>query len=146
MASFTGEGVAFTYPKSWSYAFGRTTAPIVDYDVFLWLSTQPLHDPCVVNGNSTTCTSASDGLSRGGVLVRWEHVFPPIVRKPGPGRHVHIGGRPARLIVRRAAVVATIFVSRHDVVRMTATLRAPHLRENRGRVLRMLETLRFVSA
>jgi hypothetical protein len=144
---YAGDGISFWYPAAWKYSFGPTSAPVLHYDVFLWLSTQPLHDPCTYTAlgdgtGETQCTTASDGLGPGDVLVDFENL--PFLRPlPHAGRRVSFGGHAARLLVRGGKIDAYIVRAPRALVHVSATCVAPGVRANEQRVLRMLRSIRF---
>ena len=67
LETYRGHGITFTYPASWRHRhrgfYSDMTSPIVD------LGTQPMVDPCVHSGNSTSCWFPVRHLDRGGVVV-----------------------------------------------------------------------------
>lgn len=92
-AVFQDSEIRFEYPTNWTvavYPGHRRLRPIA------YLSTAPMHDPCVRTAVSTSCDGLPvDSLGPDGILVMWMWLFPPgLVHRP-EGEDVDIGGRQA---------------------------------------------------
>jgi hypothetical protein len=132
-------GVSFDYPAGWSYVQEGTAAFTLHYQPIVFVSTQPLRDPCTANA----CESAlASPLQPGGIFLEWEWAYraPRVHWRP----NTTIAGRPALVQIDRSGpveVVSALFTRRG--LAMTATLRAPGLRLHERQVRAMLASLRF---
>lgn len=105
----TSTQVRFAYPESWHSL--RYTTPGLLTRSMIYLSTEPLSDPCVSTkegaAEAITCDWPITGLGENGVLAEWD-----VGGKPGwqlsavSGARAKVGGRPARIETGASGPVA----------------------------------------
>jgi hypothetical protein len=146
---YSNELIAFSHPRSWDpYDF----PPVFHWRPIVYLSTQPLHDPCQRNPESTRCAWPVDRLGPRGVLASWWVGY----RTPGfkfsrlPGTRIVVGGRTAKLISARPGICRQIGGEETITVRVSkpgldfqACLRGPGLRSKERQVRALLGTTIF---
>jgi len=154
LATYNSNGLSFRHPAAWKeYPF--RWAGELHFQPIVYLSTQPVHDPCSTKGDTTTCGLPIRHLRPGGVLVVWQnpYVFPGATLGSA-GAPMRVGGRPARRtttsggVCRRVGADRTIDVlikSRPtpNLIEATACLRGPNLAQNARRVNALLASTRF---
>jgi hypothetical protein len=153
MQRFSGNvgDLSFQHPRAWHetrYAVKSSSSSLLVY-----LSTAPLHDPCVRRGGMTTCGRPLAKLRPNGVVVSWSAAgFPigPNIRHP----NATIGGRSAELEITRPGrgpctgmgqdetVTAVIARFPGNLYEMVACLRGPNLARNEALVRQMLASTR----
>jgi hypothetical protein len=128
LAHFSGGGIEFDYPSSWSHRHPGilqhfAASPVID------LSTQPMGDPCTTNGAKTTCTLMPiHRLRPGGVVVAWTMLASLPVRVPHLPKGIRVRiTRPGycRTIGGDESVSATVTVRRRMTYSVGACLRGP---------------------
>ena len=68
LARYSNSFLSFSHPASWKeYPF--RWAGELHFRPMVYLSTQPVHDPCSTKGNTTSCGFPVGRLQPGGVLV-----------------------------------------------------------------------------
>ena len=85
--------LSFSHPAAWK-AYPFRWAGELHYRPMVYLSTQPVQDPCSTKGNATSCGFPLQQLEPGGVLVTWNASDPPALAF-GPGTRIRIDGRQA---------------------------------------------------
>lgn len=152
-ATYRDSEVSFRHPAAWK-AYPFRWAGELHFRPSVYLSTQPVHDPCRTSGNSTVCGLPLRHLRPGGVLVVWQVLGLP-GSGLGPGARIRVGGRPAAQVTTRTGICRTIGADRTiDVVvetsprpsnftEVTACLRGPQLAQNERRVDALLASTRF---
>jgi hypothetical protein len=95
LAKYSSSGLSFSYPVAWTAYPGKHAE--LHFDPLVYLSTQPVHDPCSTHGNETTCGLPVAHLQPGGVLVVWQ-VYGIPATGLGPGTRIRVGGHPASLV------------------------------------------------
>lgn len=147
--------LSFTHPAAWKeYPFrwdgGLHFRPLV------YLSTQPVHDPCSMQGNALSCGFPVGRLRPGGVLVTWNTSNPPSA-KLGAGSRLSVDGHPARRVVTANGICRSIGADRTIAVliqtqplpspltEVTACLRGPGLARAKRSVDAMLASATFSS-
>jgi hypothetical protein len=153
-ATFSNADVSFRHPAPWK-AHPFTWRGELHFHPMLYLSTQPVRDPCRTQGQTVTCGWPVERLRPGGVLVSLENRGAPgwsIDAQPGTA--FAVGGRAAkRRVYRPGACGAIGGQATVDVVvasplpdnwtELVACLRGPRLAANEQRVQRLLASLRF---
>jgi len=156
LSKYAGSYLSFTYPAAWT-AYPFRWAGGLHFQPMVYLSTQPVHDPCSTRGNETTCGFPVGQLQPGGVLVVWQTNGIPATAL-GPGRPMRVGGHPARLVstengqCRRIGADRTIDVAIETspppsaFIYLTACLRGPNLAQNETYVKALLASTHFLSS
>ena len=104
VCGFDDGNLAFDYPAAWASAKFQVVSSFST--LLVYLSTEPLFDPCVRQTNldgssSVTCRSPVGHLGDGGVLVEWgAWGFPGWTFDRTRGRLIRAGGREATLEVQ----------------------------------------------
>jgi len=104
--------VTFTYPTSWSATVWKED--VLHFDPMVYVGTgRRQHDPCRTSataaGTATRCGWPVGALAPNGVLVKWENRGFPGARIAGfPGTTLSVGGRIARLSVKRPGVCRSL--------------------------------------
>jgi hypothetical protein len=155
LVTYSNSVLSFTHPAAW-VAYPFVWAGELHFRPLLYLSTQPLHDPCSTRGNTTACGFPVRRLQPGGVLVTWNASNPPSTAL-GPGARMRVGGHLARRIdtaggmCRRIGADRTIDVLVQTeplpspLTEFTACLRGPGLARSERRVDALLASARFLS-
>jgi hypothetical protein len=157
LAKYANGFLAFRHPAEWkAYPFHWSGG--LHFQPMVYLSTQPVHDPCTTNGNTTTCAWPVKRLQPDGVLVAWENRgFPGWRLGTQPGTSMRIGGRPAKRITRsggacraigadRTTEVAIASPQQDNWTEVTACVRGPHLLANQRRLDALLASTRFLTS
>jgi hypothetical protein len=96
-ACYTRREISFVYPKTWQAMpeqFAATKRTLV------YLSTDPLHDPCQRTPSLITCHFPIDSIGPNGVFAYWlEGRWSVLAVRRAPGTPTRIGGRPARVAI-----------------------------------------------
>lgn len=153
-ATFTSSYLSFRHPAAWTtYPF--KWAGELHFRPLLYVSTQPVRDPCRTKGKTVTCTWPVDRLRPGDVLITLENRgFPGWSLDDAPGRPLRVGGRPAKHSIERpgdcGAIggevtigVAVASPLPDNYTELTACLSGPKLAANERRVSALLASLRF---
>ena len=154
LQNYSGSGLSFSYPAAWT-AYPGSQAEL-HYQPLVYVSTQPVHDPCSTKGNVTSCGFPVDRLKPGGVLAVWLRYGVPAMSL-GPGPRIRVGGHPATFVDKRGGECRKIGADRtiQAVVQtspppaaftyLTACLRGPGTAENARRVKALLASTKFLS-
>jgi len=149
---FSRAFLSFTHPAAWKAS--TPPAQEIHFNPLVYLSTQPVHDPCTTSGNETTCGFPVTQLEPGGVLVSWLYGGPPAFSL-GPGKQTRVGGRPASRVETAGGMCRSIGADRTiDVtialrplpsapLQFTACLRGPGLTQSEAGVDALLASTRF---
>jgi hypothetical protein len=152
VVKYSDSFLSFTHPAEW-----KAYSPQVHelhFNPLVYLSTQPMHDPCTTSGNTTSCGFPVKQLEPGGVLVGWVDEGLPACTL-GSGKRTRIGGRPAVRtdtaggICRRIGADRTIDVRVElrplpsPLLELTACLREPGVAQATSRVDALLASTRF---
>jgi hypothetical protein len=138
LATYSGHGVAFSYPASWRYRnrgfYSNMTSPVID------LATQPTRDPCVAH----TCWFPVRHLRQGGVVVMWETAGAMIdpAHLPAPGVHVKVVRGGCRALGGEEELIAQIVLHSGRIYEATACLRGPGLAAHDREARAMLASAR----
>lgn len=155
LVQYSSSGLSFTHPAAWkAYPF-RWTGEL-HFRPLVYLSTQPVHDPCSTQGSTTSCGFPVGQLEPGGVLVTWNASNPPAIGL-GPGARTQVGGREARRVDTAGGMCAGIGADRtidvliktrplpSTLTELTACLRGPGLAQAEQSVDALLASTRFLS-
>lgn len=155
LVQYSSSVLSFTHPATWK-AYPFRWPGELHFRPLVYLSTQPVHDPCSTKGNTTTCGFPVPRLEPGGVLITWNASAPPAMGL-GTGTRTRVGGRPATRVdaagglCRRIGAERTIDVLVETtplpstLTEFTACLRGPGLAQNVRRVDALLASTKFVS-
>jgi hypothetical protein len=153
--TYSNSFLTFTHPAAWK-AYPFRWAGGLHFSPMVYLSTQPVHDPCSTKGNTTSCGLPVGQLRPGGVLVTWNASGPPALAL-GPGTRVRVGGRPARRVETAGGICRSIGADKTIDVRIqtsplpspltefTACLRGPGLAQAEQSVDALLASTQFPS-
>jgi hypothetical protein len=146
--------LTFSHPASWTPARYEVVSSFSS--AIVYLSNQPLHDPCTrrhLPGGALeiTCGHPITQLVPGGVLIEWTREgFPGWKLSRAPGVPQRIAGRPSRLDVRRPGrcanlgadetILASISRSSGNGYQLLACLRGPGLAGSERQVRQLLAT------
>jgi hypothetical protein len=156
LVRYSDSSLSFSHPAAWkAYPFrwdgGLHFRPLV------YLSTQPVHDPCSMQGNTLSCGFPVGRLGPGGALVTWNASSPPATGL-GPGSRIRVGGRPARRVDTAGGICRSIGADRTINVliqtsprpstptEFTACLRGPGLAQAEKSVDALLASTKFSSS
>jgi hypothetical protein len=155
VVKYSSPTLSFTHPVAWK-AYPFQWPGELHFRPLVYLSTQPVHDPCSTQGNTTTCGFPVQSLQPGGVLVTWNASNPPAVGL-GSGSQIRVGGRSARRVDSAGGMCRSIDADRtidvliatrqlpSTLTEFTACLRGPGLAENMQRVDALLASTKFLS-
>ena len=124
LATYSNSLLSFSHPAAWkAYPFRWAGEP--HFQPMIYLSTQPVQDPCSTKGNTTSCGFPVKQLEPGGVLATWNASNPPAIALP-PGSRTQVGGRVARRVDMPGGICRSIGADRTvDVLIETRPLPAP---------------------
>jgi hypothetical protein len=155
LVKYSNSFLSFSHPASWKeYPF--RWAGELHFRPMLYLSTQPVHDPCSTKGNTTSCGFPVGQLQPGGVLVTWNASNPPAVGV-WPGSPITVDGREARRVDADGGICRGIGADRtvdvliqtrpspSTLTEMTACLRGPGLAQEEKSLNALLASTRLAS-
>jgi hypothetical protein len=154
LVTYENSLLSFSHPAAWT-AYPFRWAGELHFRPMVYLSTQPLHDPCSTQGNTTTCGFPVGHLRPGGVLVTWQASGPTAVAL-GPGTRIRVGGRLARRVSTADGVCRSIGADRtidvlvetsplpSTLTEFTACLRGPGLAQEEKSVQALLASTKFI--
>jgi hypothetical protein len=152
LTKYSDQFVSFSYPSAWT-AYAPKGPTELHFHPLVYLSTQPVGDPCVVQGNETSCDWPIKHLDPGGVLALWQIPYQPAM--PGavvhPGTKIEVGGHPAWVQngaggdCRRIGADRTINVDMANGLELTVCLRAPGVAQAEKSVNALLASVQFAS-
>lgn len=149
---YSSSFLSFTHPTAWKAATPHSHE--LHFNPLVYLSTQPVHEPCTTSGNETTCGFPVSQLEPGGVLVGWLYGGPPAFSL-GPGKQIRVGGRPASRVDTAGGMCRQIGADRtidvaielrplpSSLLQFTACLRGPGLAQSESDVDALLASTRF---
>ena len=153
-ATFTNSYLSFRYPTTWStYPFKWSGE--LHFHPMLYVSTQPVRNPCRTQSQTVVCGWPVDELDPGGILITLENRGAPgWSLGDAAGKAFRVGGRPARRNVDRPGSCGAIGGEETvdvDVAspqpgnwtELLACLRGPRLGSNEHRVDALLRSVRF---
>jgi hypothetical protein len=152
---YSNSFLSFSHPAAWkAYPFHWDGE--LHFRPLVYLSTQPVHDPCAMQGNAISCGFPLGQLQPGGVLVTWNASSPPAMSL-GPGSRIQVGSHPARRVETNKGICRSIGADRTiDVLiatrplpstptEFTACLRGPGLAQAEKSVDALLASTQFHS-
>lgn len=154
-ATFANSYLSFRHPAAWT-AYPFRWSGELHFHPMLYLSTQPVRDPCHTQQTATVCAWPVGRLQPGGVLVTMENRgFPGLSLSRFDGASLRVGGRAAKRSVTRPGACAAIggdvtidvvvaSPQPSNVTEFTACLRGPGLTPNEQRVDSLLASTRFL--
>ena len=155
LATYSNSLLSFSHPAAWK-AYPFHWVGEMHYRPLVYLSTQPVQNPCSSKGNTTSCGFPVKQLAPGGVLVTWNASDPPATTL-GPGSRVKVGGRQAARVDSAGGLCRSIGGDRTiDVLiatsplpstptEFTACLRGPGLAQQEKSVTALLDSTKFAS-
>jgi hypothetical protein len=156
LAKYSNGFLSFSHPAAWQASPFRWTGEL-HFQPMLYVSTQPVHDPCRTKGDATVCAWPVHRLQPDGVLITWENRGAPAWSLDSqPGSVLQVGGRSAKRLATRpgdcSAIggdltieVAIAQPQPDNWTEATACLRGPDLAENESRVDALLASTQFLS-
>jgi hypothetical protein len=154
LAHFSDYQLSFDYPAAWVVGQYDDTSSFSSLKAFL--STEPLHDPCVRTPSSISCGNPIVQLAPNGILVGWwRRSWPGWTFDPGAGEAVHVAGEPATLEVTQSGETGDMVCDRYMVVKipdqpansnwteMDACLRGPDLAASQAQIEAMLRSVQW---
>ncbi len=154
-AEYANSFLSFSHPAAWK-AYPFRWGGELHFRPMVYLSTQPVQDPCSTKGNTTSCGFPVGQLQPGGVLVTWNASNPPALRL-GPGSRIQVDGREARRVDTAGGICHSIGADRtvdvliqtrplpSTLTEMTACLRGPGLAQEETSVDALLASTKFAS-
>jgi len=155
LVTYRSDGLSFRHPAAWT-AYPFRWAGELHFRPLVYLSTQPVHDPCSTQGNTTSCGLPVRHLRPGGVLVIWQVNGIPAMGL-GPGERINVGGHRGTRVVTPSGICKEIGADRtmqvavqtsptpSPLTYLTACLRGPNLAQNERRVDALLASTRLSS-
>src|SRR6478736_1035012 len=155
LVTYSNSLLSFSHPAAWK-AYPFHWAGELHFRPMVYLSTQPVQDPCSAKGSTTSCGFPVKQLQPGGVLVTWNASTPPATAL-GPGSRIRVDGREARRVdtaggmCRRIGADRTIDVLVQTrplpspLTEFTACLRGPGLAQAEKSVDALLSSTKFRS-
>lgn len=156
LEQYTDRYLSFSRPAAWTAYAYRWNNPGLHFNPLVYLSTQPLQNPCTTHGTTTTCGFPVRQLEPGGVLASWEFNEVPLT---GPikltGKRIQVDGRPAavqetaggqcRSIGADRTIETTVELGPDSLIVLTACLRGPGLAEAEKSIDALLASTKFRS-
>jgi hypothetical protein len=155
LVTYSNSLLSFNHPAAWQ-AYPFRWAGELHYRPMVYLSTQPVQDPCSTNRNTTSCGFPVKQLEPGGVLVTWNASNPPAMAL-GPGSRIQVDGHVARRVDTAGGMCRSIGADRTvDVLiptrplpsppaEFTACLRGPGLAQEEKSITELLNSTKFAS-
>jgi hypothetical protein len=155
LVTYSNSLLSFSHPAAWK-AYPFRWAGELHFRPMVYLSTQPVQDPCSTKGNTTSCGFPVKQLEPGGVLVTWNASTPPAMAL-GPGSRIRVDGREARRVDTAGGMCRSIGADRTINVliattplpstptQFTACLRGPGLAHEEKSVEALLASTQFAS-
>jgi hypothetical protein len=155
LVTYSNSLLSFSHPAAWK-AYPFRWAGELHFRPMVYLSTQPVQDPCSTKGSTTSCGFPVKQLEPGGVLVTWNASNPPAIAL-GPGSRIQVDGRQARRVDAAGGMCHSIGADRTiDVLiptrplpstptEFTACLRGPGLAQEEKSVDALLASTKFAS-
>jgi hypothetical protein len=156
LVAYRGSELSFRHPGTWK-AYPFRWAGGLHFQPMVYVSTQPVEDPCRTKGTTTMCAWPIRRLQPGGVLIAWENRgFPGWSLRTQPGANIRVGGRSAKFLATRPGACSaiggnlTIEVAiasplPDNWTEVTACLRGPHLAQSERSVDALLASTQFLS-
>jgi hypothetical protein len=153
LVQYSSSVLSFTHPAAWK-AYPFRWAGGLHFQPLVYLSTQPVHDPCSTRESTTSCGFPVDRLQPGGVLLTWNASSPPATGLAA-GSRIRVDGHPARRVDSTDGICRKIGADRTIEVlvqtrplpstptELTACLRGPGLEQEEQNVDALLASTRF---
>lgn len=157
LVKFANDYLTFRHPATWK-AYPFRWGGELHFQPMLYVSSQPVQNPCRTNGNATVCKWPVRQLRPDGVLIAWENRgFPGWSLRTQPGESIRIDGRSAKRASARPGACAAIggdltievAIARplaSNWTEATACVRGPHLAANERRLDALLASTRFLAS
>jgi hypothetical protein len=157
LETYANSFLSFTHPADWT-AYPFRWAGALHFQPMLYVSSQPVHDPCRTKGSTTACAWPLRRLRPNGVLITWENRgFPGFALASQPGSAIRVGGRSAKRLAARPGACAAIGgnltieyaiaqPTADNWTEATACVRGPDLAQNERRVDALLASTQFRSS
>jgi hypothetical protein len=155
LVTYSNSLLSFSHPAAWK-AYPFRWAGELHFRPMVYLSTQPVQDPCSNKGSTTLCGFPVNELEPGGVLVTWNASGPPAMALRS-GRQVRVDGHPARRVDTAGGMCRGIGADRtvdvliqtsplpSTLTEFTACLRGPGLAQAEKSVETLLASTKFAS-
>jgi hypothetical protein len=155
LVQYSNSVLSFSHPAAWK-AYPFRWAGELHFRPLVYLSTQPVHDPCSTKGNTTSCGFPVGQLEPGGVLVTWNASNPPAIAL-GAGTRIQVDGHAARRVDTDGGMCSSIGADRtidvliettplpSTLTELTACLRGPGLAQAEQSVDALLASTKFLS-
>jgi hypothetical protein len=152
---YSNSSLSFSHPAAWK-AYPFRWGGELHFRPMVYLSTQPVQDPCSTKGNTTSCGFPVGQLQPGGVLVTWNASNPPSMGL-GPGSRIKVDGREARRVDTAGGICRSIGADRtvdvliqtrplpSTLTEMTACLRGPGVAQEQKSLDALLASTKFAS-
>jgi hypothetical protein len=153
--TYSNSSLSFSHPAAWK-AYPFHWGGELHFRPMVYLSTQPVQDPCSTKGNTTSCGFPVGQLRPGGVLITWNASNPPAIAL-GPGSRIQVDGHEARRVKTGGGICRSIGADRtvdvliqtrplpSTLTEMTACLRGPALAREEKSVDALLASTKFAS-
>jgi hypothetical protein len=153
LVRYSSSVLSFSHPATWK-AYPYRGAGELHFHPLVYLSTQPVHDPCSTRESTTSCGFPVDRLQPGGVLLTWNASSPPATGLAA-GSRIRVDGHPARRVDSTDGICRKIGADRTIEVlvqtrplpstptELTACLRGPGLEQEEQNVDALLASTRF---
>jgi hypothetical protein len=153
LVEYSDSVLSFRHPATWK-AHPFSWNGELHFRPLVYLSTQPLRDPCAMQGNSVSCGFPVGRLRPGGVLLTWNNSGPPAIGL-GPGSRMRVGGHPATRVDTAHGICRSIGADRtidvlirtqplpSPLMELTACLRGPGLAQAEQSVDALLASTQF---
>jgi hypothetical protein len=155
LETYSNSLLSFSHPAGWKAHPFRWGGEL-HFRPMVYLSTQPVQDPCSTKGNTTSCGFPVGQLQPGGVLVTWNASNPPAVAL-GPGSRIKVDGHEARRVDTAGGICRSIGADRtvdvliqtrplpSTLTEMTACLRGPGVAQEQKSLDALLASTKFAS-
>lgn len=153
LVTYSNSVLSFTHPAAWkAYPFRWRGG--LHFQPMVYLSTQPVQDPCSTEESTTSCGFPVGQLQPGGVLVTWNASNPPSTEL-GPGSRIRVDGHLARRVDTAGGMCRSIGADRtidvliqtrplpSTLTELTACLRGPGLAQAEKSVDALLASTKF---
>ena len=155
LVRYSNSFLSFSHPAAWK-AYPFRWAGELHFRPMVYLSTQPVQDPCSTKGNTTSCGFPIAATPAGRSARHLEREQSPCHRL-GPGSRIQVDGREARRVDTAGGICRSIGADRTvDVLiqtrplpstptEFTACLRGPGLTQEEKSVDALLASTKFAS-
>jgi hypothetical protein len=154
LVRYSSSVLSFSHPATWK-AYPYRGAGELHFHPLVYLSTQPVHDPCSMQGTVTRCGFPLKRLAPGGVLAVWQFVETPVVPPVKlSGKQLRVGGHPAGLVELRGAcrsigadraTSVMVNLGHQSLISLLVCLRGPGVAQAEKSVYALLASTKFHS-